>query len=190
MGRTRRRGRPAAPAAGAPPAEGAESPPYRASLPVTAITISPGHVTDRLPWRVVAVSHSHGGVGESRGWSKHRRSVLIFPFSLAFASRWTAAAAAPDTALPTMADRGVDVSALPKEVRDQLAELDLELSEGKVLRRRADRRSCGGDGRKRLRDERTSSARLCERPPGVSWSRLGAAAAGPGTTTPNDRNTH
>lgn len=31
-----------------------------------------------------------------------------------------------------MADRGVDLSALPKEVRDQLAELDLELSEGKV----------------------------------------------------------
>lgn len=29
-----------------------------------------------------------------------------------------------------MADRGVDLSALPKEVRDQLAELDLELSEG------------------------------------------------------------
>ncbi|CAB1442902.1 unnamed protein product [Pleuronectes platessa] len=28
-----------------------------------------------------------------------------------------------------MADRGVDLSALPKEVRDQLAELDLELSE-------------------------------------------------------------
>lgn len=36
-------------------------------------------------------------------------------------------------ALPTMADRGVDPSALPKEVRDQLAELDLELSEGKLL---------------------------------------------------------
>lgn len=36
-------------------------------------------------------------------------------------------------ALPTMADRGVDLSALPKEVRDQLAELDLELSEGKLL---------------------------------------------------------
>lgn len=30
-----------------------------------------------------------------------------------------------------MADRGVDLSGLPKEVRDQLAELDLELSEGK-----------------------------------------------------------
>lgn len=30
-----------------------------------------------------------------------------------------------------MADRGADLSALPKEVRDQLAELDLELSEGK-----------------------------------------------------------
>lgn len=35
--------------------------------------------------------------------------------------------------LPTMADRGVDLSALPKEVRDQLAELDLELSEGTVF---------------------------------------------------------
>uniref|UniRef100_A0A8C7MJX5 Disco-interacting protein 2 homolog Bb n=1 Tax=Oncorhynchus kisutch TaxID=8019 RepID=A0A8C7MJX5_ONCKI len=32
-----------------------------------------------------------------------------------------------------MAGRGVDMSALPKEVRDQLAELDLELSEGKGL---------------------------------------------------------
>uniref|UniRef100_A0A8C8M7B9 DMAP1-binding domain-containing protein n=1 Tax=Oncorhynchus tshawytscha TaxID=74940 RepID=A0A8C8M7B9_ONCTS len=32
-----------------------------------------------------------------------------------------------------MAGRGVDISALPKEVRDQLAELDLELSEGKGL---------------------------------------------------------
>lgn len=32
-----------------------------------------------------------------------------------------------------MADRGVDLSALPKEVRDQLAELDLELSEGNVF---------------------------------------------------------
>ena len=30
-----------------------------------------------------------------------------------------------------MADRGLDLSGLPKEVRDQLAELDLELSEGK-----------------------------------------------------------
>jgi len=30
-----------------------------------------------------------------------------------------------------MADRGGDLSALPNEVRDQLAELDLELSEGK-----------------------------------------------------------
>lgn len=33
----------------------------------------------------------------------------------------------------TIAGRGVDMSALPKEVRDQLAELDLELSEGKGL---------------------------------------------------------
>lgn len=32
-----------------------------------------------------------------------------------------------------MAERGVDVSALPQEVREQLAELDLELSEGKPL---------------------------------------------------------
>lgn len=31
----------------------------------------------------------------------------------------------------TMADRGVDFAALPKEVRDHLAELELELSEGK-----------------------------------------------------------
>ena len=31
-----------------------------------------------------------------------------------------------------MADRGLDLSGLPKDVRDQLAELDLELSEGKV----------------------------------------------------------
>lgn len=30
-----------------------------------------------------------------------------------------------------MADQGVDLSGLPKEVRDHLAELDLELSEGK-----------------------------------------------------------
>lgn len=30
-----------------------------------------------------------------------------------------------------MADRGVDLAALPKEVREQLAELELELSEGK-----------------------------------------------------------
>uniref|UniRef100_A0A665WN48 Disco-interacting protein 2 homolog B-A-like n=1 Tax=Echeneis naucrates TaxID=173247 RepID=A0A665WN48_ECHNA len=34
-----------------------------------------------------------------------------------------------------MADRGVDVSALPKEVRDQLAELDLELSEGDITQK-------------------------------------------------------
>lgn len=34
---------------------------------------------------------------------------------------------------PTMADRGVDMSALPKGVRDHLAELDLELSEGKAF---------------------------------------------------------
>lgn len=33
-----------------------------------------------------------------------------------------------------MADRGVDMLALPKEVKDQLAELDLELSEGKDFR--------------------------------------------------------
>lgn len=30
-----------------------------------------------------------------------------------------------------MADRGVDLAALPKEVKDHLAELELELSEGK-----------------------------------------------------------
>uniref|UniRef100_A0A8C4DTH4 Disco-interacting protein 2 homolog Ba n=1 Tax=Dicentrarchus labrax TaxID=13489 RepID=A0A8C4DTH4_DICLA len=34
-----------------------------------------------------------------------------------------------------MADRGVDLSALPKEVRDQLAELDLELSEGDITQK-------------------------------------------------------
>ncbi|XP_023646418.1 disco-interacting protein 2 homolog B-A isoform X1 [Paramormyrops kingsleyae] len=34
-----------------------------------------------------------------------------------------------------MADRGVDVSALPKEVRDLLAELDLELSEGDITQK-------------------------------------------------------
>ncbi|XP_072307614.1 disco-interacting protein 2 homolog B-A isoform X1 [Eucyclogobius newberryi] len=34
-----------------------------------------------------------------------------------------------------MADRGVDVSALPKEVRDHLAELDLELSEGDITQK-------------------------------------------------------
>ncbi|KAI4824473.1 hypothetical protein KUCAC02_012982, partial [Chaenocephalus aceratus] len=34
-----------------------------------------------------------------------------------------------------MADRSVDVSALPKEARDQLAELDLELSEGDITQK-------------------------------------------------------
>ncbi|XP_031700491.1 disco-interacting protein 2 homolog B-A isoform X3 [Anarrhichthys ocellatus] len=34
-----------------------------------------------------------------------------------------------------MADRGVDLSALPKEVRDQVAELDLELSEGDITQK-------------------------------------------------------
>uniref|UniRef100_A0A8C3AWW9 Disco-interacting protein 2 homolog Ba n=1 Tax=Cyclopterus lumpus TaxID=8103 RepID=A0A8C3AWW9_CYCLU len=34
-----------------------------------------------------------------------------------------------------MADRGGDLSALPKEVRDQLAELDLELSEGDITQK-------------------------------------------------------
>ncbi|XP_061075156.1 disco-interacting protein 2 homolog B-A isoform X2 [Conger conger] len=34
-----------------------------------------------------------------------------------------------------MADRGVDLSSLPKEVRDQLAELDLELSEGDITQK-------------------------------------------------------
>ncbi|XP_051780981.1 disco-interacting protein 2 homolog B-A isoform X2 [Erpetoichthys calabaricus] len=34
-----------------------------------------------------------------------------------------------------MADRGVDLSILPKEVRDQLAELDLELSEGDITQK-------------------------------------------------------
>ncbi|TNN81382.1 Disco-interacting protein 2 B-A [Liparis tanakae] len=34
-----------------------------------------------------------------------------------------------------MADRGVDLSALPKEVRDHLAELDLELSEGDITQK-------------------------------------------------------
>ncbi|XP_018581137.2 disco-interacting protein 2 homolog B-A isoform X3 [Scleropages formosus] len=34
-----------------------------------------------------------------------------------------------------MAERGVDVSALPKEVRDQLAELELELSEGDITQK-------------------------------------------------------
>lgn len=32
-----------------------------------------------------------------------------------------------------MADRGADLAALPKEVKDQLAELELELSEGNPL---------------------------------------------------------
>ncbi|XP_064162149.1 disco-interacting protein 2 homolog B-A [Anguilla rostrata] len=34
-----------------------------------------------------------------------------------------------------MADRGMDLSSLPKEVRDQLAELDLELSEGDITQK-------------------------------------------------------
>ncbi|XP_037535806.1 disco-interacting protein 2 homolog B-A [Nematolebias whitei] len=34
-----------------------------------------------------------------------------------------------------MTDRGLDLSALPKEVRDQLAELDLELSEGDITQK-------------------------------------------------------
>uniref|UniRef100_A0A672L2F4 Disco-interacting protein 2 homolog B-A n=1 Tax=Sinocyclocheilus grahami TaxID=75366 RepID=A0A672L2F4_SINGR len=34
-----------------------------------------------------------------------------------------------------MADRGVDLAALPKEVREQLAELELELSEGDITRK-------------------------------------------------------
>uniref|UniRef100_A0A8D3D9C2 Disco-interacting protein 2 homolog Bb n=1 Tax=Scophthalmus maximus TaxID=52904 RepID=A0A8D3D9C2_SCOMX len=34
-----------------------------------------------------------------------------------------------------MTDRGVDLAALPKEVRDQLAELDLELSEGDITQK-------------------------------------------------------
>lgn len=47
--------------------------------PVTAITVKPGHVTDGLLWRVVPISHSHGGVGESRRWSKqHDYYILIF----------------------------------------------------------------------------------------------------------------
>ena len=32
-----------------------------------------------------------------------------------------------------MADKGVDISKLPQDVREKLAELDLELSEGKPL---------------------------------------------------------
>lgn len=48
------------------------------------------------------------------------------------ASCWAVAAVTGEKRKPTMADRGVDLSALPKEVRDQLAELDLELSEGKL----------------------------------------------------------
>lgn len=70
------------------------------------------------------------------------------------ASCWTVAAVIPDirsipqpAVLPTMADRGVDLSALPKEVRDQLAELDLELSEGKLWGFNS--RSYGGNGCKR-----------------------------------------
>lgn len=68
------------------------------------------------------------------------------------ASCWTVPAVIRDIAnipqaavLPTMADRGVDLSALPKEVRDQLAELDLELSEGKLYGFNSSSR--GGDGR-------------------------------------------
>lgn len=94
-------------------------------------------MTDRLLWRVVPISHSHGGVGESRRWSKHHHYyyILIFPFLHAgvLPAVIRDIATIPQAAvLPTMADRGVDLSALPKEVRDQLAELDLELSEGKV----------------------------------------------------------
>lgn len=33
-------------------------------------------MTDRLLWRVVPSSHSHGGVGESEGWSKHHPYIL------------------------------------------------------------------------------------------------------------------
>ena len=33
-----------------------------------------------------------------------------------------------------MADKGVDISKLPQDVREKLAELDLELSEGKTLK--------------------------------------------------------
>lgn len=126
------------------------------STAVTTISISPGHVTDILLWPVFPpvplpppaafISYSHGGVGESRRWSKHYY-VLIFFYNWYFVSFRNLSG--PDRAvIPpekpktfrravvllaiTMADRGVDLSALPKEVRDQLAELDLELSEGKL----------------------------------------------------------
>lgn len=52
-------------------AEGARS--RRGRQPVTPATVSPGHVTARLLRRVLLPSLSHGGVGESRRWSKHRQ---------------------------------------------------------------------------------------------------------------------
>lgn len=72
-----------------PSIDGARSP-LHSSTAVTTISINPGHVTDILLWPVfffprslpppppaAFISYSHGGVGESRRWSKHC-DVLIF----------------------------------------------------------------------------------------------------------------
>lgn len=67
-----------------------------------------------------------------------------------------------------MADRGVDLSALPKEVRDQLAELDLELSEGELSPRSGfislsfpgNRRQSADPERVYAREARSSDPRL------------------------------
>lgn len=103
---------------------------------VPPLTVLLGHVTADVDLFPSSLS-SHGGVRESRGWSNHRRSSLLSPSRHLHAGLYPPSAEISQThrrllELPAMADRGVELSALPKEVRDQLAELDLELSEGKT----------------------------------------------------------
>lgn len=115
-------------------AEGARSPPHPSLLSqlpsalVMWLTDASGEFSSSPTIMAVLGSHEDGV-----------NTVTVACWFYFSASCWTAPAVIRDIShipqaavLPTMADRGVDLSALPKEVRDQLAELDLELSEGRL----------------------------------------------------------
>lgn len=77
------------------------------------------------------IGHYGGDLTDSR--TQHHRTgyYLASPVSSEDCSSRPSSTLAGRRRSGVMAEHGLDLSALPKEIREQLAELELELSEGK-----------------------------------------------------------
>lgn len=77
------------------------------------------------------IGHYGGDLTDSRTQHHGAGYYLASPVSSEDRSSRSSSSLAGRRCSGVMAEHGVDLSALPKEIREQLAELDLELSEGK-----------------------------------------------------------